>query len=485
MDLLAQAALASGWPTLHVLVPDEAALVAARRVAEAVLGPLPQVDVLEPWDDGEPWELRIDLPDLDPARWVALRDALPGATLAPGMREGARTAEDLGFVHLDVIEAGGVVATMTSDAAGGVRVPDLQRGRPDAEIERLERELALTLQEDGLPAFVSDRGPDTVEPVVHRTTGRFGVRLAFPDEVFGALSGDAVLDVRERIVAAVGRVVKARETDPRVRLAPDLVWAVRWGLELFVWFVAPAVASLPGDQEVLPGLHPFPAALPDLVDGLDGLAEELEVQVLPERPADHDGIVDAVLAAEPAVPLHGGRPRWLRTADGWAFAPCWRILDLDGPRVREVVEQLGGIPGVRAVRVVPGEPAGQGERWAIADPSWHVGAHRWFVRLHDPRMDRDVLPPVTDRETDERDASLQARLRALPPRVLLVSARWVSDAAGRHGVELRADAAGAREESLRATLDFLGGLPMDDLCTLGWWGTRDAVPVVRLWWRDA
>ena len=176
--LQAEAAVASGWPTLHLFTEDEAGMVAALDRVRGALGPLPQADLIEPWEPvGEPWELRIDLPGFSPEHWAEISAALPEAVLVPGLRPGVRAAEDRGERLVDEIEGGGLVAELFYDAVrGGVLTPDLARPSGAEDLRPLEEELAEVLRSVQPDLrFVSDRGADTVQPVVHRSTGRFGV----------------------------------------------------------------------------------------------------------------------------------------------------------------------------------------------------------------------------------------------------------------------------------------------------------------------
>src|SRR5690606_35637980 len=103
----------------------------------------------------------------------------------------------------------------------------------------------------------------------------FGVELQLPPELFEGLDGDALLARRTAVVAAVADVVHGRAEHPVLRLAPDLRWDARLGLALLAFVVGPALPALPGDRRAEEGS--------ELVDpgGLEGLADALELQVLP------------------------------------------------------------------------------------------------------------------------------------------------------------------------------------------------------------
>ncbi|MBW1878945.1 MAG: hypothetical protein JRJ84_11325 [Deltaproteobacteria bacterium] len=249
-----------------------------------------------------------------------------------------------------------------------------------------------------------------------------------------------------------------------------------------------------------PGISPDPKRALALVAGLGGLVEEVEIQVVPVDGAAHQGVVEAVMALAEGVELRllGGRPRWVRmqTAHGprWTFSPTWRVLVGDPKRdaLAGVVQALVVLEEVAAVRLVPGEPTGLGEAWGQAEPGWHLGDRRWFLRIRDGLTDRDRLPEVEERPMEARDRTLSADIaRALealgdaPQPVPSVTGlvRAVADTTGRTGVELRLDATGAREEPLRVVLDALGALEADDLCALGHWGYRESSPLLHLWYQ--
>jgi len=107
-DLQARAALATGWPTLHLDAPAEPALLRALAALEASLGPLPQAELIEAAHPGEPARLRIDLPGLTAASWAAIREVLRdlrlNAALAPADPPGTREAKDQLALVPDTIE---------------------------------------------------------------------------------------------------------------------------------------------------------------------------------------------------------------------------------------------------------------------------------------------------------------------------------------------------------------------------------------------
>lgn len=492
LDTLAtQAALASGWPTLHVYAADEAHLAAARSAVEATLGPLPQADEIEPWDedDDDPrWELRVDLPDLDPANLPPLHLALqPWAhRWRPGHREGARAAMDLGARFHDRLEAGGIVAHQLLHEDGPLSL-DLARARGgDDALAELEAELAHAVRRvDPAVTFRSDRGDDTVAPVVHRATGRFGVQLSFGADTFEGLDGDEVLARRRALVAALGDVLRARASHPHVRLAPDLLWDTPLGgLDLTAWFVARSVPALPADDTIQPGLSPSADALAALWAD-PSQSEDLELQVVPVQPSMHEAVAVRVAEALRGSDARGAAPRWLR-APRWVFCPVWRV---SGPLP---LADLAALEGVAAVRVVPGEPKGVGDLWPVAVPAWTWGPLRCLLRLRDGLFDRDRLPEAGPRGRRPRDAEVEIQVFAAlvaseEPAGLLPSApgpgQPIVDVTGREGLEFAFDARAFAEAPLRSALRAIGAAGHPDLAPVAHYAHRHDRTVVRLWYR--
>ncbi len=469
-DLQAQAAIASGWPTLHVFGDAEAAVLAARAIAVEALGPLPQSDIIEPWDPDDPqdrWELRIDLPDLSREHWDLLREGLAThrlTALVPGVTPGVRACEDRGFRFSERLTAQGLTAHMWLES-DGVWSPDLARAEgADAELEELEQELASAVREVSPElVFRSDRGPDTVSAVVHRSTGRFGVRMYFPEDE---------PDLRQPILDAVAGVVAAR-SEHQVRLAPDLLWDTPMGgFEVGLWFVAPSVPALPRD-------------CPAVGSSSEGeMADGVEVQVIPVTPAEHDDVVVAMeaLAQEAKLPLTGALPRWVRK-DGWKFCPVWTAPAAAG---LEAGQQLAD------VRIVPGSPVGFGEAWLTSDIAWYPADFRCFVRIRDGLSDRDRRVEVTDRPRIPRDAEIEVQAFAalavsdaagLVPLGPGSPARAVVDGADRPGLEFAFDRRSFTEGPLYAGLRALGAIHGDDLSAWGLWAHRADRTIVQLWYR--
>lgn len=489
--LEAAAALASGWPTLHVLRANEAAIGAAQRCAEGVLGPLPQADTIAPWDEAdasEPWELRVDVPGMAPEAWLALSEVLEGARLRPGLRPGARAADDLGLRIPDVLAAGGVRATLWVDAAeGGTLRPDLSIGRGvDAAFAEVERELCAAIATATGSGCTSDRGSDTASPVVHRSTGRFGALLCLPPSAFAGLDGDEVLALRRAAVAAVGAVVRSRAGHPLLRIAPDLVWsAPLGGMDLVVWFVAPAAVGLPREAPLPPGHTPEPSCLEALWRDAALAVEELELQIVPQAPAVHLAAVERAVPALQGLgaAVRGGAPRWIEGPHGLAFAPVWRIWPaLCGwGDVVAALELLSSAPEIAAARVVPGAPLEWSEPWALADGCWHwVGAH-CFCRLADGLRDRDVLPAAEASAPGPRAhalvTDLEGRWPADAPR-LLPGWRAVELPSGAEAVELRLGPSSLSAGPLYRALAALGHSGVGAAAWLAHRGDHTAVRLV-------
>lgn len=485
--LQAQAALATGWPTLIALRADEAGAEGLRAPLEAVLGALPQLDVIEPFEAEHPWEVRVDLPDLDAATWERVQAAVPDAALVPGLREGARAAWDQGHLEAELLGGPDLYAATTIGVDGGVVGLDLQHGTPDDEVRHLEHDLALAVQAAGvrLP-FASDRGTDTITPVVHRATGRFGVQIAFAPEHLDPLDGEALDALRVAAVQGVAQVVHARTDHPVLRLAPDLCWDARWGFVITAWIVAPAAPALPGDQAVPRGLSPMLGQVERRLVALGNLAETLEVHVVPERPEAHFELVDRVveLAREGDWPLLGGLPRWVRFEHAWHFVPTWRLVPAiwTTGRLQDLLLALVELEQVEAVRLVPGEPEGLGEAWQQTDPGWHLGPERWMLRLRDGLTDRDRQPATTDRPETDRDREVRAAFSRLL-RGFDVPMTAIQDSTERQGLAVPLGRSGALEGNLRPLLEALASIHHPDLASLGHWSYRDGLGTAHLWYQ--
>lgn len=418
----ARAAIASGRPRLTAHAPTEAALEHVRAGIEAVLGPLPQADVVEPFDASdphEPWELRVDVPGLDASRAAAVPPVRWSVADSPGLTD----ALDLGWLEAQRIEADGLVARWLVDPAGERR-PDLVR-----------REVPVDVPLARLGSVVG---------VVHRPTGRWGWEV----------TTDAA---PERALSALAAVVRADG-----RLAPDPEWALAGGaLVLRAWGMGPLAPGLPGE---VAWDDPPVEVVADWIRDAAGLHEDLEVQLLLEAPADHDRAVAAVAPVAERMGWQGGRPRWVATRAGPVFAPTWRAA---------VVEPLA-LRGLPRVRVVPGEPVAAGEAWAVADPHWRAAGGRCFLRIADPIADRDWLP-AEDRPADADDHALAD---ALPYDV-----RPVVLPSGRPGLEVAGDRRTLVEEGLRTLLGAAGALRAPALASVGTFGFARDGARVRLAYR--
>ncbi len=389
-DLQTQAALTSGWPTLHADLPADRADAFAARV-ESVLGPLPQGELI---DRGEgAVELRVDLPGLDAPLWgladAALRDAGLLVALAPGLPRGAREARDLGLVDVEWLGDGALLAAAPFHPDSALpAAPDLALRPPDTALAGLEHDLALAAADAGV-MIETERGPDTVDAAVHRTTGRLGLRLA------AAPGADVDLD---RLLRALADVIRAHAADPTTRLAPDLLVERHLGTAVVLWLIAPPAAGLPHDQPVPAGVwlppHPHPG--------------DCELQLVPVDLSTHDDAVAAALPHAARLELLGGPPRWVHTPAGLSFAPTWRGPAAAGARFAAAVVDH---PAVHAVRVVPRFP-GDAPHAGTLDPMWRqTPAGRSTLRLRDGATDRDWAPALSERHRDDADDALIERLR--------------------------------------------------------------------------
>ncbi len=453
-DLAAQAAIAMRWPTFHGFALTETELDALRADVEAFLGALPQSDVIEPWEeDGEPWELRIDLPDLTPDEWVPLFEHLTSLEadflLVPGVPLMVQHAEDQGWFSRDRLVGGGVWADVWREAESDeviarrwmrrLSAEDPALGALAGELTEAVRRVSPDLQ------FRSVQGDDLVQPIVHPATGRFGVELSFSAETPDRLADPVV---RSEILCAIADVVEAHRRDPQIRLAPDLAWDPRFNLTVVLWFIAPAVEPLFGDQPWTPRLQ---SCRPSL-DGLGSQVRDVEWQVLPKDPAKHEA--SAVEAADKlalsGVLAAGGMPRWLRTDRGWSFAPVWRFEV--GKTETSLWEQIPEVKGARGWRLVPGCPRGLDEIWGQLEPRWVVSENLWFFRAWDPVRELDWEIAVEEREAEEWDSQVVDTLDA-------ATGGWelqpIRDSAGRRGLEAELALTGGESEFF-ATLERAG-----------------------------
>lgn len=482
----AEAAIASRWPTLHVFVADEAAAERAEATLEAVFGSLPQGEILEPADDG-PWELRVDLPTLDldgldaVERAFALAD-LPAPLVVPGDPPGRRAAIDTGALFAEVIAVEGVEARQWLLSDGQPAPLDLvRRAGADAEVLALERELAEALRAVRADlVFETDRGPDTVDPIVHRTSGRFGVLATLGRDTLERF--EDVDALREAVVAALAGVVRARIDHARLRLAPDLLRDERWGWSFGLFFSAWAVEPFPGDCPVTSGSTPRG----EIVDpAFAGLFDAIEIQVVPRDPAEHVAIAIAAAEVAATVQVAPGPPRWVR-APGWVLAPTWRCA---AERIGEVLAPFARLP-VHGVRAVPADPIGLEALGDGIDAAWHTGELRWIGRLHDGRTDRDLAPRLAGRAPVARDERLMdqlGRLAAIYPSAAEAFGpmRAVGDAAGRRAIEIRLSPAGAhREVTLRAAMDVVGLVDVPGLADVALLAVRPEGPHLWVFWDE-
>jgi len=438
-----------------------------------ILGPLPQADIIEPWDPADPddrWELRVDLPALSESDWAAIRAALeayPAAALVVGVSPGVRACEDRGYRYPERLFVGGLEADQWLSPEGVCGLELARATGEDEALRILEAELAEAVRSVAPEVvFRSDRGPDTASTVVHRSTGRFGIRLHFDiDEP----------SLRVPLLEAIAGVVKARATHP-VRLAPDLRWDTPLlGFEVGLWFVAPAVPALPRGRSVVASTW------------RGRLTEGVEVQVIPRDPAAHEALAQAVaaLAESEGLPLVGALPRWVY-AEGWCFAAVWTAPSADGLEALEALDAT--------VRIVPGEPIGLGEGWLTSDVFWVPASHRCFVRIRDGLSDRDRLVEVSDRPRLPRDAevellvfgALAAReVEGLIPLGPGSPARAVIDGSGRPGLELAFDRRSFGEAALVDILEALGEVQTEDLLSWALWAYRTDRTRVQLWYDGA
>ena len=376
---------------------NEAPCHDALQKLEALLGPLPQAELLEPWEPGDPVVLRVDLPGLGPADAARLRDA--GFDILPGLPPGARTARDQDAVVEDEIAGGGRTATLWSDAIeGGLCLPDFGTEDPDPAGGAVASELIA-----GLRAVSAELVPDVasaVDFVRHRTTGRQALRLTVPQQALAGLEGEALLTLRRDVIAAVAEVVDRRPAE----LHSELGWDPRLGFSVIVWRRGSPGPALPGDSVVERGLSPAPEALRAL--DLAGRVHAVEVQVVPSSPAMHHPVIEALLPLLEGSTLQGAEPRWVYARGvGPAFCPTWRAPAESLADLSTLLPDLL-VDGVHAIRVVPVQPVGLEDVEPFLDPAWRWLGARWVARWRDGVRDRDRLVAWVPRDPDPADHAL-------------------------------------------------------------------------------
>lgn len=462
--LAVRAALASGWPRLWVSTASELGLIRARTIATSILGPLPQADELIPFAPSGSWELRVDLPGLEPLDWIRVRDALAAAglegRLEPADPLHVTEALDRGWL-IGERHGPGLDARLLIDPEGGAVRLDLRRvAGLDPALEELEAQIVARIRAvDPALQLRSDRGPDTLVPVVHRPTGRVGIELDL---------GRGGWSQRGVVLAELAALAVARADHPVLQLAADAHLDTRLGgLQIVLWLVAPPATPLPGDGGIEGGVS---TALLEALRG-GALFEDLELHVLPHDAAAHDEVVSAISKIAEAAGWLGGPPRWVEGPQGLRFCPTWR---LSRDQLQPVLG-LGQGPGVAGIRIVPGEPSGLAEGWPIIQPSWRWAGARCLVRLRDARTDRDLLERVEERSATPQDHEIADRLEGW--------SRPVVDRRGRPGLELIAGPEVASEAGLRALLQEMSAVDHPALLPTGTWGYTPEGARIRLWYR--
>ncbi len=442
------AAVASGWPRLQVLRPDEATVLADQALLEAALGPLPQADVVEPGSPLDPdWELDVVLPGLsldDAARLDAdLGDASRSWSVAPS--PATLRATHRGVLLGEHIVAGGLVATCTSSALDGLLTADLARTAPLPEAlaplvaPLFERLTAID------PRVGPERAEELLTAAVHRPSGRPGLEVWIPSTAFDRLDGDQVLARRHAIVEAIAAGV----SDGPVPLDPHVQWWPRLGgMALWVPLVSPPAPPLHREPPLVDSCTPGPHALAALLHS-EGFVHDVELQLVkPDPEAALAALLDA--GGEEAIALE---PTWVSTIDGPMFLPAWSL-----PCEPDVVGILGRlrVPW----RVVPGVPVGLDDVAPWHDRHAHWGDRRVAVRCRDATADVDREPVTRPRELTAADTALiPVLLNVLGPRAALAGPEAVQPVVGsdgRHGV--RIDAGPAAVPHAMALLDALTDL---------------------------
>lgn len=462
------------WPTLHRTFSSEADALAALAALEGELGPLPQAELIEPWES-EGWSLRIELPNLTEGQAEAIQ--ADGAELRAGQLPGARAARDLGRAVPDFVGD----AVLWSDAVdGGLLLPDLiqTEGRP--EHVALAHRLIAAIQGVS-PELV----PDALAAIshhTHRSTGRLAIGLHVPADPLDRLNGEELAAVRLEIMEALRLVV------PQA----DLAWDPRSGVSVYVFVDDVRGTSLPGDGVVDAGVHPPVAVL--LASNLGQRCASVEVQALLAPGTDHEDMTLQIAEALAVVDAVGGEPRWVASringSLSWLFCPTWMVDCAAIAALSERLQDVGSLLGVHALRVVPASPLGLETEWPYMDPAWWWVGRRWCVRWHDGLRDRDRLVAwKPEEESPEVLHPLPDLMDALRPVSVIASdagepIRRITDDVGNRGfavhIKLPPDRIG---ETLAWVASAVGRLSEDFLTDVVDVGVRGDVAVFHLWCR--
>ena len=462
--------------------------MATLKRVESVVGPCPQFDIIEPWspESGEPWELQVCLPELNAdtasavlnaanaaqdaaspvknaagASAAARRDIEDQATIGAGETAAVGRALDQGLLVPECFAVEGLAATRITAHDGTPWSADLATGKADATLQALsDRWVAAIHARLPQVAIESDRGPDTVDPVVHRTTGRLGARvhlaqMEHPDpEAF-----------RRALLEATATLATGVPT-----IAHDALLDERWGTTLVVWLVAPHAEPLPGSAAMTAHRLTTPFAV-------QGLAASLELIVACGGEHHVQVAMDVTELAQRHGWGQGSLPRWMPTSDGWTFCACWSSTE--GPP-DALLDELVRVPNLDSAWVAPGEPVGLADQTPLATSHLVPSRHRWWQRLRDAVTDRDWLEVLTEPasglpalETAPGLPSIYAMFGEKAP------VRVVADSAGRPGLEMHLPPTSS--QGAHRLLAALGEIDDPDLAGVGTWGFRNGQLLVRLW----
>jgi hypothetical protein len=409
--------------------------------------------------------------------WTATRS---GAALVAGHPPATTEALDRREREHEALAAAGLTLVRPVHPDDRPIQPDLARAASaDGEVEELEREIAAALAElDASLVLHSERGDDTVGPVVHRPTGRIGFTLDFLEHDVPPIE----------ICSTLGGVVAARSQHPVLRLAPDGLWSTPLGgLRVVLWCIAPAAPCLPTSPPLGPGLDPaiswLTARASRIADCADGLVLQVVGTGAPRVIQDLPGAVAL---------LEGTRPGWVEL-DGPAFADRWTFGWND--RAAAVLQALRGAPEVRAAQVIPGTPLGLELLAPTLQSVWTRAAERFVGRHHDGCTERDLLEVAQQRPRTPTDAMTDlALLRALAVRggaarlhigTNAIPSRAITDTTGRAGLAYTFEPSSFKSGPLRLALSAVGSLTDGELLPVATYAHRSDHTVVHLWFQHA
>jgi hypothetical protein len=464
------AAWAHGWPVLQGRFPSESAALEAGLALEDNFGSLPQAELLEPDEadlGSEPWRVEVELPG-----WSV--EELLGAELVfrrhqgevswqCGAVPGLRAACEAGALEEVILTAGEVSAVTYAQAADGrARRADVLRLR--AEVDPAWRALEVCVAEAlaavGL-ALESDRGPDTLQPVLDIGLGRVGWEATL---VGDRVDEEAALRMLAALDLAAPADVQALRLGRRFELVATSTWVVYGGL------VAPCAWVPALELESTIALAAFCAGDPQL--------REFEWLLSPPHGADAAAWYAALGEKEGWDIVHTAGLRWVRVGERWRCVPRWVMTSRDA-RSFPAYDALDLGPAVACL--LPGLPEGLEDRWAFCDVDWQVGDERCFLRIRDQQRHADTLPSFTPAEEKGALEEWLTAIAAVVPEISAEHSRVVVDSTGRRGIAVAVPGSRMQREAFRELARQLSSVSLVGCSPVGFAGWHRQKFLFTLW----